>query len=200
MPIYRPDGIPPFSLMSDMSPIERPSNRDKILEAAMNLVREQGVSKLTLDAAAKTAGVSKGGILYHFPNKSALVRAMVTSVIEQWERQQQAYFEAEPEGPYRFTRSCIHASFDVDSPCCRDPLGTALLAGLAHDPDLIEPLRAKYKEWMDKSLAESPPNPALMGVVGLMNDGLALHDLIGLNVLTPENRDGIKKAALDLLK
>lgn len=182
-----------------MPPIERPSSRDKILEAAMNLVREQGVGKLTLDAAAKAAGVSKGGILYHFPNKSALVRAMVTLVIAQWEQQQKAHFDAEPEGPYRFMRASVKSLFDPESSCGSDPIGTALLAGLAHDPDLVEPLRAKYREWMEQSMADAP-NPALMGVLGLMGDGLVLHQLIGLDVLSDENKSCIKNAALDLLK
>jgi AcrR family transcriptional regulator len=182
-----------------MPPFERPSNRDKILEATMNLVRSQGVGKLTLEAAAKAAGVSKGGLLYHFPNKSELVRAMVTRVIEQWEHLHKAYFDREPEGPNRWMRAAVHATFDTDSPCCQDPLGSALLAGLAHDPDLIEPLRAKYREWMEKSMSDAPNQP-LMGVIGLMGDGLMLHQLIGLDVLTPENRTCIKNAALDLLK
>ncbi|MFA6018911.1 MAG: TetR/AcrR family transcriptional regulator [Rhodospirillales bacterium] len=182
-----------------MPPIERPTNRDKILEAAMNLVRSQGVGKLTLEAAAKEAGVSKGGVLYHFPNKSALVRTMISRVIDQWERLQQSYYDIEPEGPYRWMRACVRASFDTDSPCCNDPVGSALLAGMAHDPDLIEPLRDKYREWMEKSMQDAP-NPALMGVLGLMGDGLALHQLIGLEVLSPEQRDCIKNAALDLLK
>ncbi|CAA6606468.1 Transcriptional regulator [Rhodospirillaceae bacterium LM-1] len=182
-----------------MSLIARPSNRSKILEAAMNLVRDQGVGKLTLDGAAKMAGVSKGGVLYHFPSKNALVRAMVARVIEQWETLHASHLEHEPLGPNRWMRAAVHAFFDTDSPCCKDPLGSALLAGLAHDPDLIDPLRAKYREWMEQSMKESP-NPPLMGVIGLMGDGLVLHQLIGLDVLDTESRACIKQAALDLLK
>ena len=182
-----------------MPPIERPSNRDKILEAAMNLVRDQGVGKLTIEAAAKAAGVSKGGVLYHFPSKTDLIRAMLARVLEQWEALHAQHFDREPHGPYRWMRSCIQATFDPDSPCCKDPLGTALLAGLAHDPELVEPLRERYRLWMEQS-TEGVPNPALVGVVALMGDGLAFHQLIGLNVLTPEQRECIKNAALDLLK
>jgi AcrR family transcriptional regulator len=182
-----------------MPPFERPSNRDKILEAAMNLVRTQGVAKLTVEGAAKAAGISKGGVLYHFPSKTDLVRAMLARVLEQWEALHASYLEREPEGPYRWMRSCVRATFDPDSPCCKDPLGTALLAGLAHDPELVEPLRMRYRHWMEKS-TENVSNPALVGVVALMGDGLAFHQLIGLDVLTPEQRDCIKTAALDLLK
>ena len=36
-----------------------------------------GAVHLTLDAVAERAGVSKGGLLYHFPSKESLLQAMV---------------------------------------------------------------------------------------------------------------------------
>lgn len=49
-----------------MSKIDR---RTQMLEAAIQIVNEQGTDSLTLDAVAKRAEVSKGGLLYHFKNK-----------------------------------------------------------------------------------------------------------------------------------
>ena len=54
-----------------------PAARDRILDAAEQLVATQGASNLTLDAVAQAAGVSKGGLLYHYPNKEALLAAMI---------------------------------------------------------------------------------------------------------------------------
>ena len=45
--------------------------RDRILEAAERVVAEVGAARLTLDVVAQAAGVSKGGLLYHFPSKRA---------------------------------------------------------------------------------------------------------------------------------
>ena len=42
------------------------SNREKILHAAMQVAIRDGVMAMTLDAVAQEAGVSKGGLLYHF--------------------------------------------------------------------------------------------------------------------------------------
>ena len=50
--------------------------RQKILAAASQIVQCKGVAKLTLEAVAKEAGVSKGGLLYHFSNK-ALIEGMI---------------------------------------------------------------------------------------------------------------------------
>ncbi|MCL4694718.1 MAG: TetR/AcrR family transcriptional regulator, partial [Candidatus Hydrogenedentes bacterium] len=54
----------------------RPSCNDLLLDSAEAVVVEGGPSRLTLDAVAEKAGVSKGGLLYHFPTKDALVEAM----------------------------------------------------------------------------------------------------------------------------
>ena len=53
------------------------SKRKAILLAASAVVKNNGVEKLTLEAVAKEAGVSKGGLLHHFPNKEALIMGMV---------------------------------------------------------------------------------------------------------------------------
>jgi len=47
--------------------------RDRILDAAGQLVTGQGTRHLTLDGVAQAAGVSKGGLLHHFPGKDALL-------------------------------------------------------------------------------------------------------------------------------
>ena len=51
--------------------------RERILFGAEEVVLRDGVAHLTLEAAASEAGISKGGILYHFPTRAALVAAMV---------------------------------------------------------------------------------------------------------------------------
>src|SRR5687767_7614478 len=53
------------------------ATRQRLLEAANRIVRRDGGARLTLDAVAAEAGVSKGGVLYHFPNKDALIGAML---------------------------------------------------------------------------------------------------------------------------
>ncbi|SON54551.1 transcriptional repressor BetI [Hartmannibacter diazotrophicus] len=57
--------------------------RDGLLEIAERIVRSEGAAGLTIDALAKAAGISKGGVQYSFSSKDDLVRALV----ERWTRQ-----------------------------------------------------------------------------------------------------------------
>jgi AcrR family transcriptional regulator len=52
------------------------SARNRILDAAEDLITTRGISAFTLDAVAQAAGVSKGGLLYHFSSKDSLISGL----------------------------------------------------------------------------------------------------------------------------
>lgn len=53
--------------------------RERILRALRDLLA-RGATSVTLEAVAAEAGVSKGGLLYHFPSKAALYLGLLQSV------------------------------------------------------------------------------------------------------------------------
>ncbi|BAN03538.1 TetR/AcrR family transcriptional regulator [Ilumatobacter coccineus] len=55
----------------------RPTQREVVLDAFQELIVEVGAGNVTLEATAARAGVSKGGLLYHFPSKSDLFAGLV---------------------------------------------------------------------------------------------------------------------------
>ena len=59
--------------------------RDSILDAAELVLFEHGTQALTLAAVAERAGVSKGGLLYHFPSKESLLGALAQRYVQSME-------------------------------------------------------------------------------------------------------------------
>jgi len=51
--------------------------RERILQAARDVVMEGGAGHLTLDAVVARAGMSKGAFLYHFKTKRDLLLTMI---------------------------------------------------------------------------------------------------------------------------
>ncbi|WP_371362004.1 hypothetical protein SRRS_32680 [Sporomusa rhizae] len=51
---------------------KKTETKEQILRAAAEIINVEGVFSLTLEAVAKKAGISKGGLLYHFPTKDDL--------------------------------------------------------------------------------------------------------------------------------
>ncbi|MGA9466832.1 MAG: TetR/AcrR family transcriptional regulator [Exiguobacterium marinum] len=69
--------------------------KQKLLDAATDIIMNHGVHQLTLDEVAKTAGISKGGLLYHYPSKEALMTAMVERLQQE---QNELYVSLQQEG------------------------------------------------------------------------------------------------------
>lgn len=53
------------------------ATRARLLSAADQIAAESGAAGVSLDAVAARAGVSKGGLLYHFPTKVALLAGRI---------------------------------------------------------------------------------------------------------------------------
>ena len=60
----------------------RPSNRRSVLDAATRVALREGPGAVTIDAVVTEAGMSRGGVLYHFPSKDALLQALVDQDID----------------------------------------------------------------------------------------------------------------------
>lgn len=69
--------------------------RERLLEIAEGIVRSDGAAGLTIDALARAAGISKGGVQYSFSSKEDLIHAL----IERWTRQFDALLGEIDEAP-----------------------------------------------------------------------------------------------------
>jgi len=158
----------------------------RILDASERVVLRDGVGHLTLEAAASEAGLSKGGVLYHFPTRDALVAAMVTRIIEQFDDDIDSYLpEAgtpEADLPGAYARAYVRATLEPVTPG-EERLGAALLAAAAAEPELVVPLQVAAAGWQDR-LLDDGLDPALATLIRMACDGLWLCGLFGL--ATPE--------------
>ena len=119
-----------------MSP--RPSKRTSLLRAATTVVAERGYSALTLDAVGAATGVSKGGVLYHFPTKEELAIG--------FDSDQSAAYDADSTAPGAWTRAYLTAS-DAPTDDESDQLAVvALLAAIGYNPSLLAPIQDRYRE------------------------------------------------------
>jgi AcrR family transcriptional regulator len=152
----------------------------RIIDAAEEVVLRDGVARLTLDAAAAEAGLSKGGVLYHFPTRDALVAGMVDKIIEEFDEDIERLLEHD-SGAGSFARAYIRATMAPSSPRPdrEDRLGAALIAAAAAEPALLVPLQLAADRWQHH-LENDGLEPALATVLRLACDGLWMCDLFGL--------------------
>jgi AcrR family transcriptional regulator len=157
--------------------------RDRLLDAAAVVVRRDGAQALTLDAVAAQAGVSKGGLLYHFKSKRELIEGMIERWLAEFQREIDA---ADPH----FVRGWVRAS---------DPAGDELgmLAALVAEPSLLGRVREQYAIWQDR-VERAGADPVDATVARLAADGLWLAELLGLGPPTGELRAKVVDRLLEL--
>lgn len=77
----------------------------QLLESAATIAGRDGIAALSLNAVAFEAGVSKGGLLHHFPNKQALIFALFARLLAIMEEAISALMAADKTAYGRFTRA-----------------------------------------------------------------------------------------------
>lgn len=154
---------------------------DRILDAAEAVVVRHGFAHLTLDAVAAEAGVSKGGLLHHFPAKDRLVEALVTRCAENWRALFMTAHARASVGPGRMARALVDACLS-DGDVWTEQLrrsSSAVFVALAQNPSLIEPMRAVYSD-LHRLVAEDGLPSGVGETVVLVLDGLWLNFVLGL--------------------
>ena len=160
------------------------STPERILAAAARVVWRDSVRRLTLEAVAHEAQLSKGGVLDHFATKEALIQALLARLLPSCER--------DPEGPQqdaepgRWTRASVRrqcapvwpSSDDADLPHAREAGAGFLLAATTH-PRGLEPLRTHFQAWQ-QAIERDGIDPVWATVVRLAADGFWLATLLGL--------------------
>jgi len=165
---------------------KRAVTRRKILAAAAEIAQEAGPGNLSLDAVAAKAGVSKGGLLYHFPSKTKLLQAVVESFITSFDEALAERKEAKAGRSGALLEAYLELF--VEDHECRRPPPSGLLAALAQDPDFLAPVRRHNRALLDR-IHETSSDPAMALVVYLAIQGVRAMSLLDLDVLTDAEFD-----------
>ena len=184
------------------------NSRERILDAGLAILRDDGV--VTLDSTAQKVGMSKAGVVHHFPTKEALMNALLDQVADRWENEidQNLSVESGIEGS---SRERILAYLD----CALDPRHDASDLVMFASPELRRQLVARWAKrsdsWLDApEPAETPgqdDSPGQDGsvdpdgflTVRLIAEGAWLSRAAGINPLNPQEAARIREICLELL-
>jgi len=164
--------------------VARGDTRAKLLDAAGAVIRRDGPQALTLDAVAAQAGVSKGGLLYHFKSK----RELLDGLVDRWMDDFQRDIDAESGN---FARRYVAANDGAHA----EEVG--MLAALVADPQVLAAVRDRHETWQDR-VANEGGDPVDATVARLAADGLWLADLLGTAPPRGQLRERVLARLLEL--
>lgn len=150
----------------------KPSARDKVLTAFEELLIEEGERGATMDAVAAQAGVSKGGLLYHFRNKEAMAVALLQKLRLQAEVDVEA-MAADPEGPSMyFVRESVYAGSGFDH-----ALIAAMRLAQSSEIDARAELQRIHQQWFEL-IVEEVGHRSIARAIMLLGDGLYYNAIL----------------------
>ena len=183
-------------------PAHRPSAREAMLDAAEAHLGEGGT--LTLDSAARAAGVTKPGLMYHFSTKEQLLGAILDRMTARYEREMLALVAARHGAEIEdFAEApAEHRVLAYLDWACTGAIDAADLVIFA-DPHLRVTLTERWEDqlsrWLGISAGVDADRGARLLAVRLMADGLWFDRASGLDVGSAEQLDQTRELARDLL-
>jgi AcrR family transcriptional regulator len=164
------------------------SSRERILDAYADALAVDGERHATIEAVAARAGVSKGGLLYHFRSKDSLADALCDRLVALAAVDVEEMRTA-AEGPARYY---IQMSRYADTPLDLALVAVARLqqAGHGRAREVIELLSEQWLTVLDDALGDRDVARA----VKLIGDGLyhrALFGALGGQQTETDDLDGL---------
>ncbi len=162
--------------------------REQYLEAARDFAITEGAGRLTIEGVAKRVGATKGGVLHNFPNKQALLEALLDDLCRQWDMEVEQQMADQDDRPAPMLRGYLRCYETIDHvvPAYAD----ALRIALAEDPALAEPLRASYRKYAEAIEAEAG-DVDLARLVWMAAEGIGLLEILGLHRFAPDARTAL---------
>ncbi|ADI12899.1 transcriptional regulator, TetR family protein [Streptomyces bingchenggensis BCW-1] len=139
-----------------------------ILDAAIRVTERDGITGLTLESAAEEAGVTKGGLMYHFRTRVELLVAIQKRLTEAWEERLVAELgkplaEATP-------RESTAAYLRVGTQGTTSKADLAFMVEAAASPELGAVWGDFFGRWFPSSASTGPVDLDLL-LVRLVVDG-----------------------------
>ena len=169
------------------------NSSEHILDTYVDLLIHTGERAATLDAVATAAKVSKGGLLYHFSSKKALLEALAERTLALAEED----FEAMAQASEGASAYYINSSTPDNSPFDRALIALSRLA--QNNNELAQRTLAHVQEgWHSLILAELGDERIARAVL-LLGDGMYYNAAFGGGATNPQTADMLKsdRAALE---
>ena len=169
------------------------NSSEHILDTYVDLLIHTGERAATLDAVATAAKVSKGGLLYHFSSKKALLEALAERTLTLAEED----FEAMAQASEGASAYYINSSTPDNTPFDRALIALSRLA--QNNNELAQRTLAHVQEgWHSLILAELGDERIARAVL-LLGDGMYYNAAFGGGATNPQTADMLKsdRAALE---
>ena len=169
--------------------------RDIVIQAALAIIARDGPRRLTLDAIAREAGISKGGLMHQFRSKEAVLKALLDYQAEYFDKFSQEYMaHTGAKSPEANLSTQIAVAREAVT--TQKSVAFAILGAISEEPGLL----SKFKEIDAKkieAIKAEAVDPELATLRWYAARGLLLSSLLGQCSLEEDERQRLFERLLD---
>ncbi|MFJ4002180.1 TetR/AcrR family transcriptional regulator [Streptomyces sp. NPDC090023] len=171
--------------------------KQRILDGALNLLRAEGGGAITLEAAAKEVGLSKPGLMYHFPTKEALMLGVIDHVADRWDKLLLERLGQPLETATPAQRIRAHVEVALDAPF--DRADFAIYTDAHYRTALTDAWVRRIEPWL--TLPDDLPEPvrARLTAARLLADGYWMAAATGVFPVPERDRAELRTVIAGLL-
>ncbi|MFG3043489.1 TetR/AcrR family transcriptional regulator [Streptomyces sp. NPDC048202] len=171
--------------------------KQRILDGALNLLRAEGGGAITLEAAAKEVGLSKPGLMYHFPTKEALMLGVIDHVADRWDKLLLERLGQPLETATPAQRIRAHVDVALDAPF--DRADFAIYTDAHYRTALTDAWVRRIEPWL--TLPDDLPEPvrARLTAARLLADGYWMAAATGVFPVPERDRAELRTVVAGLL-
>lgn len=159
---------------------DKERTRAAILAAATSLFNEHG-STTSIAEIAKEAGISKSGLLHHFGSKDALIEAIVTNAIAEFDSVIRENIDPNDVAPGRLLRAYIRALTLNESRVIAVISPTGLMSKFESSPTLDALFEADSTRWREFFMSDQMPLGTVVAIRGAAESLAIDRDSMWLN-------------------
>lgn len=173
----------------------RKSNKESILDAAERTIKQHGLANTTVEMVAAEAGMSKGGLFYHFTSKKEIFQQVLTRYSERYLQLRAEIMETLPDTPTRLLKASLLASLQHPAKQTHDITN---LLSLLDDVDLRHTIAGMKKRLFDEISAGSQ-HPEHIAIAMMAIDGMWVGEMFGTPIFTPEFKESVVKELMRII-
>lgn len=173
----------------------RPSSRTEILDAALRVVDAVDGADITYESVARQAGLTKAGLMYHFPSKDALMAGIIGHVIDRWQTELCEVLGIPPEESTLAQRVQAFVRFAGSGEATQGEF--AVFAEAVRRPQLSGPWLAWLRSWF--AFGEGADSAPLL-LVWLAAHGMWITEATDMLSVTPAQRAAVLGKLTELIE
>lgn len=171
----------------------RESKRNVILDAAVTVIESEGITAVTFDSVAAAAGITRGGIIYHFSSREDLIAAIHEHMARLWEDQLEAACGKTADEATATERLVAFIRL-ASTPATRAEVQMILDSHHTENQNVWDRV---LRRWAPRP---QPTDDEAYTLALLAADGLWVNDVLGSTRIPPQQRHDTAERIIDLIR